>query len=71
MGTSGRYDYQQDMEGIGSSMTEVEISKIRKEKSDFQPGFIKRIDEGWKEVMKLFHNCRYDLSKIRIVKKCN
>lgn len=52
-------------------MTEVEIAKIRKEKCDFQPGFIKKIDEDWQEIMKIFHNCRYDLSKIRIVRKHN
>lgn len=71
MGASCGYGYQSDLESIGGSMTEAEISKIRKEKSDFPPGFIKGIDKEWQEIMKLFHNCRYDLSKIRIVRKCN
>ncbi len=50
-------------------MTEEEVLRIREAKSDFQPGFIQRMDEEWQEVMKLFQGCRYDLSKIRIVRK--
>lgn len=52
-------------------MTEVEIAEIRKEKKSFKPGFIKKIDEEWQETMELFHDCRYDLSKIRIVREYN
>ena len=52
-------------------MTEIKIAEIRKEKSDFHSGFIKKIDKEWQEIMNLFHNCRYDLSKIRIVRKYN
>ena len=48
-------------------MTAAEILRIREVKSDLKPGFIRRIDKEWKEVIQLFQGCRYDLSKIRIV----
>ena len=50
-------------------MTEDEIRRIREQKIDFYPSFIQKIDREWQEIMKLFQGCRYDLSKIRIVKK--
>ena len=50
-------------------MTAAEIIRIREEKSDLQPGFIRRIDKEWKEVIQLFQGCKYDLSKIRIVRE--
>ena len=49
-------------------MTDAEVLRIREEKSDFQPGFIRMIDREWQEIIQLFRKCSYDLSKIRIVK---
>ena len=50
-------------------MTEEEVLRIKEAKSDFHTGFIQRMDKEWQEVMNLFQGCRYDLSKIRIVRK--
>ena len=52
-------------------MTEVEIMRINSAKKDFSPGYIKLIDIEWQNVIRLFENCRYDLSKIRIAKQEN
>ena len=50
-------------------MTEEAILRIKQEKKTLEPGFIQKIDREWQEIMQLFQGCRYDLSKIRIVKK--
>lgn len=50
-------------------MTEEAILRIKQEKKTLEPEFIQRIDREWEEVMKLFQGCRYDLSKIQIVRK--
>lgn len=50
-------------------MTDVEIMRINSAKKDFSPGYIRLIDIEWQNIIRLFENCRYDLSKIRIVKK--
>lgn len=52
-------------------MTEAEIAQIKKEKNnaEFNREFIKRVDEEWQEIQKIFGRCRCDLSKIRIARR--
>ena len=70
MGTSGGYDCKSGMESIGENMTEAKILEIKKEKSNsqFDREFIEYVDREWQNIIKKLKKCRYDLSKIQIVK---
>ena len=52
-------------------MTEAQIMQIKKEKNnkEFNREFIEYADKEWQKIIQIFRSCRYDLSKIKIVKR--